>query len=166
MDKEGVSMVLAVAAVLISIVTLTIAYAQMKIASAKTKLDLYNRRFSVYSAAFDLCQSAWNSTHDQIKEKQIVFTKSYRESLFLFDRKDGICATLGRIQQKGGMIHAYEQKKYEIESGISKDGLDLTALHRASVPARMELEDDMKLLERQIEKYIQFENITGWHFLK
>jgi uncharacterized protein (DUF3084 family) len=165
MDKNIATFIVSMPSVLVSIAILAIAYSQMRIASAKTKLDLYNKRFNVYVTALDYYQEIWNESHSKINEKSIELTKSYRESRFIFDLNDGIYEALGKIQQNGARIHAYKQHKYERENNLTNDRLDLSALHESSVNAGIDFGENLRILENQIEKYIQFKSITGWKFL-
>ena len=166
MCKDTITMIISLATILLSIATFTIAYSQMKIASAKTKLDLYNKRFNVYVTALDYYQATWHEPHEKIKEKSIEFTKSYRESQFLFDSNNGVYETLGKIQQNGAKIYAYEKYKYESENNLTKDRLDLNTMHESSVTALFDFEKNLHILEKQIDKYIQFKTITGWKFFR
>lgn len=166
MCKDTITLIFSIATVLISIATFSVAYSQMKIASAKTKLDLYNKRFNVYVSALGYYHATWNEPHEKIKERGNQFTKSYRESLFLFEPSDGVYETLGKIQQNGAHIYAYEQHKYERENNLTNDRLDLNTMHESSVNARSDFERNLHTLERQIEKYIQFKTITGWKFFR
>jgi hypothetical protein len=135
----------------------------MKIASAKIRLDLYNKRFSVYTAALEYYQSVWWGTLDDVNEKAHVFTKAYRESLFLFSSNDGVYEILSRIQQNGGAIRGYLQHKQEKNPGTSDS--DTTAvLHERNVEGRAEFEKNLNLLEKKIEKYLRFKAISGWRF--
>lgn len=162
MDKNTITLILSITTVLISIATFSVAYSQMKIASAKTKLDLYNKRFNIYIAALDYYQATWYKSLEEIKEKSIDFTKSYRESQFLFEESDGVYETLGKIQRNGSQIYTYEEHKYEIENNLTRDRLDLESMHKDSTQARADFENNLKILEKQIEKYIQFTAVRGW----
>ncbi len=162
MDKNTITLILSITTVLISIATFSVAYSQMKIASAKTKLDLYNKRFNIYIAALDYYQATWYKSLEEIKEKSIDFTKSYRESQFLFEESDGVYETLGKIQRNGSQIYTYEEHKYEIENNLTRDRLDLDSMHKDSTQARADFENNLKILEKQIEKYIQFTAVRGW----
>lgn len=166
MCKDTVTLVVSIAAVLVSIATFSVAYSQMKIASAKIKLDLYNKRFNVYLSALDYCQATWNEPHEKIKERGNQFTKSYRESQFLFETSDGVYETLGKIQQNGSRIHAYEKHKYERENNLTNDRLVLNTLHESSMNARLDFDKNLLTLEKQMEKYIQFKTITGWKIFR
>jgi hypothetical protein len=165
MDRDLITVIVSVSSLVVSFAAFTIAYSQFKIASAKAKLDLYNKRFNIYVTALDLFQATWYETHGIIHDKQIEFTKSYRESRFLFDKCDGVYETLGKIQQNAAMIYSYEEKKSDIENGKSNDRDSLSALHNASVKARDEFMINLETLEEQIEKYIQFKNINGWSLI-
>jgi hypothetical protein len=161
MDKYPIATIVSISSALVSVATFTIAYVQMKIASAKTKLDLYDKRFHIYMTALDLLHATWLETHEIIHEKAIEFTKSYRESSFLFDVKDGAYETLGKIQQNAGTIYEYEKMQSDIKNGESHDP---SSMLPASVRARGEFISNLELLEQQIKKYIQFRNIEGWKF--
>ena len=100
----------------------------------------------------------------KLKEKSIDFTKSYRESQFLFEESDGVYETLGKIQRNGSQIYTYEEHKYEIENNLTRDRLDLDSMHKDSTQARADFENNLKILEKQIEKYIQFTVVRGWKF--
>jgi hypothetical protein len=163
-DKNTITLILSITTVLISFATFSVAYSQMKIASAKTKLDLYNKRFNIYISALDYYQATWHKSLDEIKEKSIEFTKSYRESQFLFDESDGVYGTLGKIQKNGSQIYIYEQHKYERENNLTRDRLDLDTMHEGCTQARFDFEANLKTLEKQIEKYIQFTAVRGWKF--
>jgi hypothetical protein len=165
MDKDLVSTIVCISSALVvsvSIASFFIAYSQMRIASVRTKLDLYNKRFNIYLTALDLYQATWHETHERIRGKSIEFTRSYRESSFLFDVKDGVYETLGKIQQNAATIYGYEKMKSDIENGESSDRDALSALHSSSIRARDEFTSNLTLFEQQLKKYIQFTNIKGW----
>ncbi|SSS87857.1 Uncharacterised protein [Acinetobacter baumannii] len=162
MNQETLSLVISITGAIVSIATFSIAYSQMKIASAKTKLDLYNKRFNIYAAALDYYQATWYESPEKIQEKSIIFTKLYRESQFLFEESDGVYATLGKIQQNGAQIYAYEKKKHEIDPNLTKTWNSLDEMHRISTAARFSFEENLKALEKQLDKYLQFKTISGW----
>lgn len=164
MSQDTVSLVINITVVIVSIATFSIAYSQMKIASAKIKLDLYNKRFNVYVAALDYYQATWYGSHEEIKEKLIIFTKFFRESQFLFEESDGVYKTLREIQVNGSRIEAYEKKKYEIEQGLTKNSSSLNEMQKISLSARFSFEANLKTLEEQLHKYLQFKTISGWKF--
>jgi len=80
----------------------------------------------------------------------------------LFDVKDGVYETLGKIQQNAATIYGYEKMKSDIENGESSDRDALSALHSSSIRARDEFTSNLTLFEQQLKKYIQFTNIKGW----
>ncbi|QSA96551.1 hypothetical protein [Methylococcus sp. EFPC2] len=163
MDKTTI---FSIAAIAVSAASFVVLFSQLKISSAKTRLDLHNKRFSIYLTALEYYQATSHESTDKILEKSINFTKSYRESRFLFDPEDGVYETLGKIQQNGSTIYFYEKNKYERDSHLTEDTYDLSALHESSVKARNEFEVNLNLLENQIEKYIRFTNIAGWRVFK
>ncbi|MBI1623866.1 hypothetical protein [Comamonas suwonensis] len=158
--------ILSGAAIFISACSFSVSFLQMKISSAKTKLDLYNKRFSIYLAALEYFQATWHEPHDKAQEESRRFTKAYRESQFLFEKNSGIYEILGKIQQNGAKILFHKKYKYESENNLTKDRLDLSSLHESSMKAQFEFEENLKLLENQIGKYISFRSIEGWHIFK
>ncbi|WP_374254393.1 hypothetical protein [Acinetobacter brisouii] len=153
-------------ALVISLCSFWVAFVQMRIASAKTKLDLYNKRFSIYVTALEYYQSTWHDPYDKIENKAKEFTKAFRESLFLFDKNSGIQDLLKKIQQNGSTISFYKKYKYESENNLTNDRLDLSTLHDASMKAQFEFEANLLSLEQQLENYLSFKSIDGWHFYK
>ncbi|KAI95915.1 hypothetical protein T281_02805 [Rhodomicrobium udaipurense JA643] len=152
------------AVLFLGVATFFVAYSQMKIASAKARLDLYNRRFAIYICALEYYLILSNDASEaEIKEKSISFTKASRESIFLFDPIDGIGQTMHDIMQDGSIIRSYMRADKDYDSGKRRD--DTSVLHQASIKAREDFEKKLGLLERQIDKYIEFRNIEGWTFL-
>ncbi|EPF2489658.1 hypothetical protein ACSP9A_002188 [Acinetobacter baumannii] len=149
--------------IIISLATFAVAYAQMKIASAKTKLDLYNKRFNIYSLTLELYQAFYFKTFDEMNIKIIEFTKAYRESLFLFDKEDGIYDVLSLIQQSASEILSYEKLKYESDVNTSIISQDLSYKHEIALKALQNYEIHLISLEIKISKYIQFKTKSGWH---
>lgn len=157
---------ISILAVLISAATFSVAFSQMKIASAKTKLDLYNKRFNIYVTALEYFLACWHEEYAGIKEKSLEITHAYRESRFLFAKEDGIYETLGKIQQNGSIVLAFEKHSYERANSLTKDRLDLDVMNNNAMEARFDFQKNLELLEQQMEKYIQFKEISGWRFFK
>ncbi|MFP0868610.1 hypothetical protein [Acinetobacter baumannii] len=150
--------------IIISLATFVVAYAQMKIASAKTKLDLYNKRFKIYTTTLELYHAFHFKTFEEMNVKIIEFTKAYRESLFLFDKEDGIYDLLGSIQHCATKILAYEKLKDENDLNKTKFPKDLSYKHEIALEALQEYQSHLNLVEIRISKYIQFKSKSGWHF--
>ena len=155
-----VTVIVSIAAALISLATFTVGYSQMKIASAKVKLDLYNKRFNVYVSALEYYQAMWKQTDGDLKEKGAEFIKCYRESLFLFSEKDGIYETLTKIKNDGAVVSTYEEYKKE-GHGVHSIG-NFEVLQQKSVEAKQKIGDDLQVLEKQMAKYIDFKVVRGW----
>jgi hypothetical protein len=158
MDGSQVTMVVSVVGGVVGLIALTVAWSQMRIASAKTKLDLYNKRFSVYLAALEYYQYAFSESKEDLKAKSNKLTHAYRESKFLFDAKDGIYETLGRIQGAGAAIRAHDEFKKHPNS--DKDMA--WKLFEKSQAALLGLEKDILALEDQLKDYLSFHNVRGW----
>jgi hypothetical protein len=156
MDGSQVTMVVSVVGGLVGLIALTVAWSQMRIASAKTKLDLYNKRFNVYMAALEFFQCAGSG--DGVKEKFDKLTQAHRESRFLFDVKDGVYETIGRIQKAGVSILNHHVAKLDPNSAAN-----IAVEYR--IPAHdayMFMEEDILVLEVQLKQYLSFHNVRGW----
>lgn len=159
MDGSQVTMVVSIVGGVVGLIALTVAWSQMRIASAKTKLDLYNKRFNVYLAALEFYQCAYSESPKDIKEKVNKLTHAYRESRFLFDMKDGVHETLGRIQKGSGAIIGYENFKQHNVDGPPKA---VAMISDRCAAALSEMGKDLLILEDQLKKYISFHNVRGW----
>ena len=80
--------------------------------------------------------------------------------------EDGIYTTLGKIQQNGSTILAFEKHKYERENNLTNDRLHLETLHENACNARLDFQKNLEALESQMERYIQFKEISGWSIFK
>ncbi len=147
--------VVSLSALFVSATALFVAYVQMRIAAAKIKLDLYNRRFEVYVSALDLYIAFYpksrNVSYEEIEEKTKKLTKNFRESRFLFSPGDGVYDALKQIQQNASTAYAGEKGQVS---------------HESKSVALVEFEKNLLLLEERIQKYIQFENISGWTWVR
>jgi hypothetical protein len=164
MEGSQVTTVVSVVGGVVGLIALTVAWSQMRIASAKIKLDLYNKRFNIYLATLDYYQSAYEKTQEDMKVKAIAFIKSYRESLFLFDSKDGIYKTLERIKDSGAAISTNKEANADNNWPLRHDQQAMYQLHQRSIEAYTQLDKDLKLLEKQLAKYINFRVVRGWTF--
>lgn len=149
---------LSITAAMVSIATFVVGYTQMRIASAKVRLDLYNKRFNVYLSALGYYQSAWGKVGD-FDVKAAEFIKCYRESQFLFSKKDGVYDTLTKIKDYGGVISA---KRDLEEDDKATNRSNASALHDKCEDARRAMGDELQVLENQIAKYIDFKVVRGW----
>ncbi|WP_243412499.1 hypothetical protein [Stenotrophomonas maltophilia] len=157
-DKDAVT-------VLLSIATILIALSQMKIASSKARLDLYNKRFAIYTTALEYFQALWEKSDTPLKACEANMIKAFRESKFLFKQSDGIYETLERIKDAGAMATYLKEDISKIESGIVTDDRILTSSRENRSDALQRFEDNLKLLEQQLEKYLGFKTASGWTFL-
>ncbi|WP_448092697.1 hypothetical protein [Pseudomonas lini] len=158
--STNITLYLSIAAALISLATFTVGYSQMRIATAKTKLDLYNKRFSVYLAALEFYQYMHSDAQEDLKSKSNKLVHAYRESKFLFDTKDGIYETVGRIQKAGAPVRAYN----EFRKNAIEDGDRAMKLFDKSQAALLDMEKDIYVLEDQLKDYLSFHNVRGWTF--
>lgn len=158
MEGSQVTMIVSVVGGVVGFIALTVAWSQMRIASAKTKLDLYNKRFSVYLAALEYYQYIFAESKEDMKGKANKLTHAYRESKFLFDEKDGIYETLGRIQKASGVIRAYEEFKQSPNKNVDRASI----LLEKYTDALLSMEGDLLALEEQLKKYLSFHNVRGW----
>ncbi|MFJ4352747.1 hypothetical protein ACIPZ5_17810 [Pseudomonas sp. NPDC089428] len=158
MDGVQVTTIVSLVGGVVGIIALSVAYAQMRIASAKTKLDLYNKRFSVYLAALEFKRCAGTMTRDGIQEKFEKLVQAYRESLFLFDAKDGIRETMEKIQKAGWAILVHHNAKTDPKSADAM----LEKFQGSAFDAYTNLTDDLLALEEQLKRYLSFHNVRGW----
>lgn len=158
MEGSQVTVIVSVVGGVVGLIALTVAWSQMRIASAKTKLDLYNKRFSVYLAALEYYQYIFSESKEDVKGKASKLTHAYRESKFLFDEKDGVYETLGRIQKGSGVIRAYEEFKQNPSKSVDMAEL-LSEKYTATL---LGMEGDLLALEEQLKKYLSFHNVRGW----
>lgn len=158
MEGSQVTMVVSIVGGVVGLIALTVAWSQMRIASAKTKLDLYNKRFNVYLAALEFYQYAYSEPREGQKEKAKRLTHAYRESKFLFDAKDGIYETLGRIQKAGAAIRAHDEFTHNAISDPDR----ARKLYERYSDALLGMEADILKLEDQLKTYLSFNNVRGW----
>lgn len=151
--------------VLLSIATILIALSQMKIASSKARLDLYNKRFAIYTTALEYYQTLWGKTDTPLKVCEANMIKAFRESKFLFKQPDGIYETLEKIKDAGAMATGLKVNIAKMESDPTTDGRVLTKSRENRSAALQRFEDNLKLLEQQLEKYLRFKTASGWTFL-
>jgi hypothetical protein len=163
---ENIGVVISVAALIISLCSLAVSRAQMRISSAKARLDLYNKRFSIYASALDYYQALWaDITEDnliEIKGKSRSFVKAYRESQFLFDEKSNIYKTLGSIMQDGSAMASYFRERVECDADLKRSRDKLLVLHESYMRAQGEFENNLRVLEENLKKYLDFKSVNGW----
>lgn len=160
MDGSQVTAVVSVVGGVVGLIALTVAWSQMRIASAKTKLDLYNKRFNVYLAALEYFQYAYSDNRVDLKQKAEKLTLAYRETKFLFDSKDGIYDTLGKIQKGASIVKAYDEYRRESKFDVDRESI----LAKRNGDALISMAEDLLVLERKLGKYLSFHNVRGWTF--
>ncbi|MCF8825473.1 hypothetical protein KIP45_05085 [Xanthomonas campestris pv. raphani] len=166
MSKDAVTLLLGVCALFVSTATFLVALSQMKIASAKTRLDLYNKRFNIYLSALEYYQAVWGLSDKPLDRCTQDFIKSYRESQFLFKDTDGIYATLTGIKDTGSSATHLERIIRETEQKAGSDLLELGDLREQRIQQLNDFEQSLISLEKQLSKYIRFEEASGWHPLR
>lgn len=157
-DKDTVTVLLSIAAILIAL-------SQMKIASAKARLDLYNKRFAIYTTALEYFQALWEKSETPLKVCEANMIKAFRESKFLFKKSDGIYETLEKIKDAGAMATGIKNRIEKMENEVLIDGHDLTKSRENRAAALQRFEENLKIMEQQLEKYLRFKTASGWSFL-
>lgn len=157
-DKDTVT-------VLLSIATILIALTQAKIANSKARLDLYNKRFAIYSVALEYFQVLWEKSDTPLKVCEANMIKAFRESKFLFKSSDGIYETLEKIKDAGAMATSTKERIEKMEGETPTDGHAIATSRENRSAALQRFEDNLKILEQQLEKYIRFKTASGWSFL-
>lgn len=161
-------LIISVAALVVSVGVGVIAYWQYRNANAKLKLDLYEKRFGVYVSVLDFFQSCTRDQADvkMIEEKYFVFIKSYRESKFLFAKRDGIYSILTEVKDVGHRVLEDKRGYYDSEKYKNYYGqLSTEEKVKASETRASGLTDLMSCLtelEDKISKYIHFQSVKGW----
>ncbi|VVP87881.1 hypothetical protein PS938_01308 [Pseudomonas fluorescens] len=164
MEGSQVTVIVSIVGAVVGLIALTVAWSQMKIASAKTKLDLYNKRFSVYLAALEYYQTIYSESKDVLKEKSVKLTHAYRESRFLFEERDRIHETLGRVRNGGSAIRAHEEFRKNPNPDPKQNSDMAWQLFEKSQTAYLNMEQDILILEGQLKDYLSFHNVRGWTF--
>ncbi|MEN5200140.1 hypothetical protein ABE525_13020 [Pseudomonas wadenswilerensis] len=160
-NYADVTFYLSIAAALVSLAILTVGYIQMKIASVKVRLDLYSKRFNVYLSALSYHQAVWGKGNGDFYSNQTEFIKCYRESRFLFEKKDGIYDALTKIKNCGGIIGVNHELE---EDGRTLSGSNVDVHHERCVEARQNMTKELSKLEEQMAEYIDFKVVSGWTF--
>ncbi|MCC5074255.1 hypothetical protein VDR70_015810 [Xanthomonas campestris pv. campestris] len=163
MSKDATILLLAVCSLFVSTATFLVALSQMKIASAKTRLDLYSKRFNIYLSALEYYQAIWGLSDKPLDRCTQDFIKSYRESQFLFKDTDGIYATLTEIKDTGSSATHLQNIILETEQKAGSDLLELGDLRKQRTQQLDGFEQSLTGLEKQLSKYIRFEEASGWH---
>jgi hypothetical protein len=130
---------------------------QANTALKRLNLDLYERRFNIYNAALDLYQASLKKGLDDILSAEFIFVRAFRESLFLFERQDGIYDTLDKISEGQSSITANEKNSAEKAKNPKIEINQLVAENAAK--ARVEFEKLLLTLENQLHKYLDFSKI-------
>ncbi|CRM23895.1 hypothetical protein [Pseudomonas sp. 8 R 14] len=150
---------LSVTAAMVSIATFVVGYTQMRIASAKVRLELYNKRFNIFLSALEYYQAVWEKGDGSINIKSAEFVKCYRESQFLFSDKDGVYDTLTKIMSFGS---ALENNREIREVDPISNHSNPIPLRDKGYDARDRMGEELKKLEKQMAKYIDFKVVRGW----
>lgn len=163
MDKTQIAFVLSIATAIIGVATTIIALSQLKIASARNRLDLYNKRFNIYLCALDYYQAVWGKSEKPIEFHQLAFIRCYRESRFLFKQKDGIYETLTAIKDSGAGAAGLEKLINDEKLRSSSDPRVQATFSDKRTKHLDTFEKSLMTLEEQLQKYIRFEQASGWH---
>lgn len=148
------ALILAVIAIVISIVAAAIVYFQLNIARSTLKLGLYKRRFNIYASVVNLYVAAKKGSYDDMEKAAIPFVLSFRESRFLFDDKDDIYKMIEKIEKAYASIAGYEKIKTD-----NADAESLSAHHCESVKGHAIFDETLPVLEDNLIKYIDFRKI-------
>jgi len=134
---------------------------QQRTIEYKLKLDLYDKRFAVYTVALEFFQVTLGDDLDVGKSKSVEFVKYFRESQFLFEKKDGVYDTLRLIQIDCSHILEYRRQKQMNTNTLERDEGALKRLYNLQEGSYSQLLEYMEELERQIEPYLDFRRIQS-----
>ncbi len=136
-----------------------IGFFQYRANKTKLRLDLYNRRFDIYRRAVDLFHQlvVWDDS-EATKSAHLDFLKSYRESRFLFDPKDGIYGLLEEMNTKAFKVkYAYDLRKMGAQ-------VPTDVIQKSSNEQQEALEwfgKSISSLEERMSTYLNFHKISG-----
>jgi hypothetical protein len=127
----------------------------------RLRLDLYNRRFDIYSRALSFYHALLKfdpaKKRDNFDLLQNEFIRGYRESQFLFDKKDGVYDMLGEMHSRSFKIIGFRER-----------GGDLLSTPEYYLKMQQEMLEAMRWfnetaifeLERRIARYLYFPKVT------
>lgn len=153
-DHQWFSYVSSLLSAGIASMALFVAARQSKTNMAKLRLDLYDKRFAIFenTLAFHqaLAGSAESMQTEPFKLLHREFTKSYRESQFLFDEDSGVFELMRKIDVDAFKIIAAKLHSRDLRGD--------QAVRRAADgnDAYTAIEKSMTDLERAIGPYIRF----------
>lgn len=159
--QPEVALILSIASICISLIVAMIALRQAKITENMLRLDLYNRRFAIYSDTLKLYQALLSHRYEYSKDDFMLlqerFIKSFRESLFLFDRKDAIYQLLDEIHTNTFKITGFSDAKEQFKT----DPQEFIRVHQASIDALESIGGNIIKLEVAMGSYLNFHNIAS-----
>lgn len=124
-----------------------VAYEQLRTNRDKLKLDLFNRRFEVYSVTLEFHQDLMSGSASQELHRKFIEVK--QSSKFLFDSKDGIYASLDKINTESFKIKACKEAR-----GLSNDCT--FQLNQDSQVALGVIIKEVEKLDVKMSKYLSF----------
>ena len=138
------------------------AYRQSKINEGKLRLDLYNKRFEVYSRTLDFYHALLNYGGTNEKKEVFIavhnlFIKSYRESQFLFEPKDGIYKLLDEMHTRSFKITGCKDHGKELAESAPDE---YVKMYNESQNAMQWFGESIPKLEKSMERYLNFHKIA------
>jgi len=154
----------------ISFFLLIISFCQFRISGAKTRIDLYNKRFEIYLSTLNYYQAIMSMIDHHENEEwfqktniaAMNFIKSCRESKFLFKKEDKIFDILENFRKDADCFLLY----YRENKKENKDRTLLKNLFEQKLKSIDNFEKNLLELEKNMQKYLQFDTIEGWGFPK
>ena len=138
-----------------------IAQQQAETAKRRLNLDLYDKRFNIYATILDLYEADMKKGLADIEAAELPFVQAFRESLFLFEGKDGIYDTLNAIKNAHNEILAHERDKLKVKNEYDESARVLSdLLAKKGAQGRKDFETLLMTLEGQLAKYLDFGKIT------
>ena len=114
-------------------------------------MDLYEKRFNTYNAVLDLYQADIKKELHDITTAEFTFVRAFRESLFLFERQDGIYELMEMIKDAQSVISADEENKaHKHQNNI---------IAEKAAKARIDFEKMLLDLEMKLHKYLDVSKI-------
>jgi hypothetical protein len=144
----GVSMIVGIVGIL-----------NLAFAISKVKLDLYDRRFKIYEDVLALYQTIYDVwDEEKVRRLELAMIRSFRESKFLFDPKDGVYDVIARIKD----ANAKNSAQYRVAAENRVDEETLKLLRMGATEGRMAFDRLILELEDKLSHYLNFRKVNGW----
>ena len=151
---------------LIGVFVAMVAWQQFKLGRDKIRLDLYARRFAVFERTLAFYNALIGGTAESLQSEyfiqlQLDFTKSCKESQFLFELDTGIYQLLEDLQSR-----AFKITGFKVHGRMVSDHPEtLIKMNDAATEAFEYFDTAIKKIEKEITSYLNFRRgLWGFSF--